>query len=88
MEPAGGWRGGDLEARLKAIAAEIAGFGVDLTSDERLHTTKLRQGGERIVELLERLATQYSLTLSGLPITGMVNDLALAHQVRPLASQA
>lgn len=77
----------DLEARLKAIAAEIAVFGIDLTSEERVHSTKFRQGGERIVELLERLAKQYSLALPGLPVDGMVNDLALAQQVRPLATQ-
>ncbi|HCF58029.1 MAG TPA: hypothetical protein DFS52_08560, partial [Myxococcales bacterium] len=54
---------------------------------ERVHSTKFRQGGERIVELLERLAKQYSMTLPGLPVEGMINDLALAQQVRPLATQ-
>ncbi|MGI5861618.1 MAG: hypothetical protein ACOX6T_06110 [Myxococcales bacterium] len=78
----------DLEARLKAIATDVAAFGIDLTAEERVRTTKFRKGGERIVELLARLAQQYSLTLPGLPVESMLNDLALAEDVRPLSTQA
>lgn len=78
----------DLEARLKAIATDVAAFGIGLTAEERVRTTNFRKGGERIVELLARLAQQYSLTLPGLPVEGMLNDLALAEDVRPLSTQA
>ncbi len=78
----------DIKTRISGVMNDIQPFSVSLTTEERMRTTKFRPGGERIVELIARLAQQYSVTLPNMSTAGMNSDLALAQQLRPVADQA
>ena len=73
---------------LKAIQAKIEEYTITLTSDERQTTTKMRIGGEGVVETIGSLAAEHKLSLPEISVEGMNADLLLAKRLRPLANAA
>jgi len=75
-----------LVADLKSISDRIVAYTVTLSADERASTLKMRTGGEPIVAAIAKLANDHGITLPQITVDGMLADLTLAKQIRPLAS--
>jgi hypothetical protein len=64
----------------------LSPFTVSLTNEERSRATKMQPGGDRVVDLITRLASKYRVSLPGVSVEGVRSDLALAQQLTPLAA--
>ncbi len=73
---------------LKALQAKIEEYTITLTSEERQATSKMRIGGEGVVEAIGGLATEHKLSLPEISVDAMNADLLLAKRLRPLATAA
>ncbi|WP_437731152.1 hypothetical protein [Sorangium sp. So ce1335] len=73
-----------LVEQLSAIEGKVKAFTVELTSDERKATTKMRTGGEPIAKLVGDLAEANGVALPKISVDGMKSDLLLIERMKPL----
>ena len=72
---------------LATLFEEMKPFLVKLTPAEKRHLAQFRPGGERIVELVARVAKKYGVHLQDMPTVGMLDDLGLSRDLAPIADQ-
>lgn len=69
---------------VQTLAGKLEKFTLTLSAEDRRRATKMRTGGERIVDLVSELATQHQVALPRISVADMKNDLVLAQRLAPL----
>lgn len=73
-----------LVEQLSTIEEKVTAFTVELTTEERKATTKMRTGGEPIARLVGELAEANGVALPKISVEGMRSDLQLIERMKPL----
>ncbi|HCF60568.1 MAG TPA: hypothetical protein DFS52_21540 [Myxococcales bacterium] len=77
----------EVRGGIRTAAKKCEPFTQPLSTEERSQALKMRPNGEWIVELMATLATRYGVSLPGISVEGMRNDLALANQLQPVEAE-
>ncbi|MBI3726549.1 hypothetical protein HY251_21705 [bacterium] len=78
----------EIVGLLKSAKSKVDKFGVDLSAEDRLHATKFRPGGAKIVRLVADLAKKHKVSFDGATPEGMLADLELMEAVEPILTAA
>ena len=76
-----------LLQEVKDVVAKLRVFGVTLAADKRKKLLHQRRGAEPHIELVINLAVKYGVTVPGLPIQSIRNDLSLIELLAPFAAE-
>jgi hypothetical protein len=76
-----------LLTKVSESAEILAPCSVVLTAEERARATKMRPDGEWVVKTLGQIANDHGLSLPGLSVAGMLADMGVADQLKPLAAK-
>lgn len=77
----------EVRGAIRAAAKKCESFTQPLSTEERGRALKMRPDGEWVVELMGDLASRYGVSLPGISVEGMLNDLALARQLGPVEAE-
>jgi len=68
---------------MRSVVERIKKFGIILDSAERQRILHWRRGAEPHIQTVHDLAEKHGVKLPKIPLTGMLNDVALAKQMHP-----
>ncbi len=73
----------DIEKRTQALVTELRDFCVTLSKDERKRLLRGRRDAELMISRVHALATKMGVTVPGIPLSGMQNDVSLVAALVP-----
>jgi hypothetical protein len=76
----------EIYATLNGAITELAKFCITLSDEERISRLKPRRGAEPMVEKANDLSKRYGVTVAGVPVEGMMNDVHLSRAIRPFVT--